>query len=78
VSETGSAVSETEAIEIARARVEDDDPSIDMAERRAVVIEDGDVYDVAFPRIAPPGPGGEPHVLVDRRTGEVVDTYRTR
>ena len=34
--------------------------------------------DVSFVPIELTGHGGEPHVVIDRMTGEVVETYLTR
>lgn len=75
---TAAGITEAAAIEIAREQVEADDPEFDFEGTRPVVIPSGDTYDVAFPEEEPTGPGGEPHVVVDRSTGEVIETYLTR
>jgi hypothetical protein len=76
--DTVGGITEAEAIDIARQRAEDDDPGFDFDSSRPVVIPSGDTYDISFPAEDLLGPGGEPHVVVDRSTGEVVTTYRTR
>lgn len=71
-------ISEEEAIEIARAQVEADDPAFDFRLTRPVVVSSGDTFDVSFPETELEGRGGEPHVVVDQATGDVVDTFLTR
>ncbi len=75
---TAAGITEEEAIEIAREQVEEDDPEFDFDGTRPVVIPSGDTYDVAFPEQESTGHGGEPHVVVDRSSGEVIETYLTR
>lgn len=77
-STTQAGITEAEAIEIARRQQEQDDPDFDFESTRPVAIASDDTYDVSFPPAEPEGPGGEPHVVVDRTTGEVIETYLTR
>ncbi len=67
-----------EAIEIAQRAWEAEDPDFDLSATRPTVGEAGGTYDVGFVPVEITELGGEPHVVVDRVTGEVVETYRTR
>ena len=71
-------ITEARAIEIARAAWAKDHADFDFDSTRPEPdLVDGH-FDVAFvPRVIK-GPGGEPHVVVDRATGKVLDVYRTK
>jgi len=71
-------ISEERAIEIARRAWADTDPKFDFAATRPEADPIAGTYDVAFVPAVITGPGGEPHVVVDRATGKVVRTYRTK
>jgi hypothetical protein len=75
---TATGISEEEALAIAVDHQQAEDPEFDVESTRPVVIREGDAYDVSFPPANLTGRGGEPHVVVDRTTGEVVDAYVTR
>ena len=77
-STTAPGISEDEAIAAARSALAADDPGFDFDAARAHVRELAGTYDVSFVPIELTGPGGEPHVVIDRMTGEVVETYLTR
>lgn len=70
-------ITPTEAIEIARAEWREIDPSFDVAATRPEVTPANGTYDVALVPLEIEGPGGEPHVVVDATTGEVLDAYQT-
>lgn len=70
-------ISETKAIAIARAWVVGGDGTFDFAMRFDIVRDHGAAYEISFPRRAPNAFGGEPHVIVDKTTGEVVDSWYT-
>jgi ABC-type glycerol-3-phosphate transport system substrate-binding protein len=80
VASTGktSGISEQRAAEIAIAAWAKEDPSFDASMVRPEADAIADTYDVALVPREITGPGGEPHVVVDRRTGDVVRTYQTR
>ena len=71
-------ISEEEAIASARSAIAAEYPELDLDATRAHVSETAGAYDVSFVPVDLAGPSGEPHAVVDRQTGEVLDTYRTR
>ena len=75
---TLAGITEAEAIDAARRAIADDDPGFDFDATRPHVAETDDTYDVSFVPIDLTGPGGEPHAVVDRATGEVLELYKTR
>lgn len=72
-----SVISEARAIAIARAWVVEGDSTFDFATRFDIVRDHGDTYEISFPRRAPTAFGGEPHVIVDKTTGEIVNSWHT-
>lgn len=75
---TVEGISEEEAIEIATEAMQDDDPDFDVAATRPSVLRTAETYDVAFVPVPIEGPGGEPHIVVDRISGEVTEIYHTK
>ena len=75
-----SGISEETAMEIALARVEQDDfMSLDFTQRNKEVVTEGDHWHISFPyKSELYMRGGEPHVLINRRTGEVSQVFYTR
>lgn len=71
-------ITEAEAIDAARRAIAEDDPGFDFDATRPHVAETDDTFDVSFVPIDLTGPAGEPHVVVDRATGEVLELYKTR
>lgn len=70
-------ISRERAIEIARARVEDE--GVMSLEGRDTVAEvEGDVLHVYFPSTDTTIRGGEPHVRVSLADGAVVDEHYTQ
>lgn len=80
VAEAPAAVSEDDAIEIARDHVSEQDPDYELDAAFPVVRDHSDTYEISFPRDAEGAValvGGEPHVVVDKATGDVVDYWWT-
>jgi hypothetical protein len=71
-------ISEARAIEIALDAWKQEDPTFDGTSVRPEADPIAETYDVALVPKVITGPGGEPHVVVDRATGKVVRTYRTK
>jgi hypothetical protein len=71
-------ISQEDAIAIAREAYGDEDPEFDFDDKFDFVSETAATYDISFPQRDPEGPGGEPHVVIDRATGEVAEIYFTR
>lgn len=71
-------VSEDRAVTIARRAWAAVEPAFDFSTRDPEVAVRGSSYDVAFVDRDLAGNQGEPHVIIDRTTGRVRDTYRTR
>lgn len=74
----GARVGEDRAITIARRAWAAVEPEFEFSTREPEVAVRGESYDVAFVDRELTGNQGEPHVIVDRTTGRVRDTYRTR
>lgn len=70
-------ITEDRAIEIAREAVAAEEPGFDFDATFPVVREHGETYEISFPNRSPGAVGGEPHVVVDRVSGEVVDDWWT-
>lgn len=77
-STTEPGISEDEAVEAARRSLAESDPDFDFSVTRVHVAASDDTYDISFVPVDLTGPGGEPHVVIDRATGAVVETYLTR
>ncbi len=77
-STTAAGISEKEAVEAARRALAESDPDFDFDATRVHVSETADTYDISFVPVDLTGPGGEPHVVIDRTTGDVIETYLTR
>lgn len=77
-STTEPGVSEEEAVAAARSALTDEDPDFDFDATRVHVSRIEGDYDVSFVPVDLAGPGGEPHVVIDSATGEVLETYLTR
>lgn len=75
---TPAGITEADAIDAARTAIADDDPGFDFDATRPHVAETDDTYDVSFVPIDLTGPAGEPHAVVDRATGEILELYKTR
>lgn len=73
-----SGIGEDEAIDIAKAAVAKDDPSFDLDQHRPIPHDLEDTWDVSFVPLEVTGNGGEPHAVIDRATGEVIEVYRTK
>ena len=71
-------ISEDEAVAAARRALAAEDPDFDFDVTRVHVSRLGGSYDISFVPTELTGPGGEPHVVIDRATGEVLETYLTR
>ena len=72
-------ISRERAIEIARARVEDEGVmSLEGRDTVAEVEVEGDVLHVYFPFSSREVRGGEPHVRVALDSGEVIDVTYTQ
>ena len=71
-------IGQERAIAIARRAWAGEEPEFDFSSRRAEISERGRNYDIAFVDRELSGARGEPHVVIDRFTGAVRDTYRTR
>lgn len=71
-------ITEEDAIAIAAEAWRTEDPGFEVADTRPSVRATAEAYDVAFVPVPVAGPGGEPHVVVDRSTGEVIERYRTK
>jgi hypothetical protein len=71
-------ISQDEAIAIAREAYRDEDPDFDFEDKFDFVSETATSYDISFPKREPEGPGGEPHVVIERATGDVTEIYFTR
>ena len=57
-------------------------PEFDLSEHMILLREHEDTWEVSFPRRSPDSAGrytlgGEPHVLISRATGEIVDVFDT-
>lgn len=75
--QTSPTLSQDKAIEIARAEVLAAFPDYDLTERRANVLVKGDNYEVSFPIVDRVVHAGEPHIVLNRRTGEIVERFMT-
>lgn len=71
-------VTETEAIAIAADEIRRTEPGFEIDATRPVVVKTPEGWDVGFPDTDPTVLNGEPHVVVDARSGAIVTTYRTR
>jgi len=74
---TPSGVTLEEAIGIARQRVEDDGV-MSLDGRDTEQEEEADSWHIYFPYTSHEIRGGEPHVWVDKSSGEVTDIYYTQ
>jgi hypothetical protein len=70
-------ITQEEATEIAMAAVREDEADFDFTATYTVVVDEGAAFHVAFPARDPDTLGGEPHVIVDKATGDVLESYRT-
>jgi len=53
--------------------------SIDFEERTEHIVNEEGVWHVSFPlKLETNKRGGEPHLFIDQRTGEVIETFFTR
>lgn len=75
---TVARIAEDRALSIARRAWTRVEPNFDFSTRRSEVAVRGETYDIAFVDRDLHGNQGEPHVVVDRNTGRVRETYRTR
>ena len=66
-----------EATAIARQRVQDDGV-MSLDGRDTEVVEEADYWHIYFPYTSHEIRGGEPHVWVDKSSGEVIDIYYTQ
>ena len=74
---TPTGITAGEAIEIARQRVEADGVmSLDGRDTESE--EEADSWHIYFPYTSHEILGGEPHVWVDKSSGEVIDIYYTQ
>jgi hypothetical protein len=70
-------ISAGEAIEIAKQRVEEDGVmSLDGRDTESE--EESDSWHIYFPFTSHEMRGGEPHVWVDKSSGDVIDIYYTQ
>jgi hypothetical protein len=70
-------ITREQAITIATQAVVDDGV-MSLDGRDTVVVEEADSWHIYFPYSSHELLGGEPHVLVDKTTGEVIDLYYTQ
>lgn len=71
-------IPEAEAIELAQQAWLEEEPGFSFEDTRAHVAEIGATYDISWIPADNDGPGGEPHVVIDRVSGEALDVYRTK
>lgn len=71
------AVSEAEAIEIARTRIIADG-KMPLTSRISDVEDGGAAWHVSFPSSLANPRGGEPHVIVNKSDGAIVRVYYTQ
>ena len=73
----GGGITSEEAITIATQAV-GDDGVMSLDGRDTEVVEEADYWHIYFPYTDQWLRGGEPHVLVNKTTGEVIDIYYTQ
>lgn len=73
---TPTGITAEEAMETARQRVEADGV-MSLDGRDTEVEEEADSWHICFPYTSDEIFGGEPHVFVDKSSGEVIDIYYT-
>jgi hypothetical protein len=74
----GVGISREQAVEIAMDAVREDEADFDFTATYTVVVDEGAAWHVAFPRRASGSVGGEPHVVIDKGSGDVLQSYRIR
>ena len=76
----GPKISKQSALDIAKSYMAQDSVlSINFEERTEHIVNEEGVWHVSFPLKPQTNKrGGEPHLFIDQKTGEVVETYFTR
>ncbi|MEL6305590.1 MAG: PepSY domain-containing protein [Bacteroidota bacterium] len=76
----GPKISKQSALDIAKSYMAQDSVlSINFEERTEQIINEEGVWHVSFPLKPETNKrGGEPHLFIDQKTGEVIETYFTR
>ena len=76
----GPKISKQSALDIAKSYMEQDSVlTINFEERTEHIVNEEGVWHVSFPLKPETNKrGGEPHLFIDQKTGEVVETYITR
>ncbi len=74
---TPTGITAGEAIEVAKQRVEEDGV-MSLDGRDTETEEEADSWHIYFPYTSDEIRGGEPHVWVDKSSGEVIDIYYTQ
>lgn len=75
---TSESLSQDDAIEIARSELEGTFPEYDLSGREPNVLVKGENYEVSFPVLDEAVATGEPHIVINRQTGEIVERFLTR
>lgn len=72
-----SVISRDDAVGLATNRVQEDGV-MSLADRKTAVKEEPNQWHITFPLTATMVRGGEPHVIIDKASGAIIDVYYTQ